>query len=70
LSADLDGSEEVDFVDLKDLADLWLKCCPIGWPLKERRHTKDNRLSSRAGIEDSNSLPPKIGPCKNLFEQR
>jgi hypothetical protein len=34
LPADLDGSGEVDFADLKDLADLWLKCCPIGWPLK------------------------------------
>ena len=34
LPADLDGSGEVDFDDLKDFADLWLKCCPIGWPLK------------------------------------
>ncbi|HUS74202.1 MAG TPA: hypothetical protein VMY06_14170 [Sedimentisphaerales bacterium] len=34
LPADLDGSGEVDFADLKDFADLWLKCCPIGWPLK------------------------------------
>ena len=34
LPADLDGSGEVDFGDLKDFADLWLKCCPIGWPLK------------------------------------
>jgi len=34
LPADLDGSGTVDFADLKDFADLWLKCCPIGWPLK------------------------------------
>jgi hypothetical protein len=34
LPADLDGSGEVDFADLKDLADLWLKFCPVGWPLK------------------------------------
>ena len=34
IAADLDGSGEVDFADLKDFADLWLKCCPIGWPLK------------------------------------
>ena len=34
LPADLDGRGEVDFADLKDFADLWLKCCPIGWPLK------------------------------------
>ncbi len=34
LAADLDGSGEVDFADSKDFADLWLKCCPIGWPLK------------------------------------
>jgi len=34
LPADLDGSGEVDFADLKDFADLWLSCCPVGWPLK------------------------------------
>jgi len=34
LAADLDGSGEVDFADLKDFADLWLKCCPVGWTLK------------------------------------
>ena len=34
LAADLDGSGEVDFADLKEFADLWLSCCPVGWPLK------------------------------------
>ncbi|HUS73244.1 MAG TPA: hypothetical protein VMY06_09285 [Sedimentisphaerales bacterium] len=34
LPADLDGSGEVDFADLKDFANLWLACCPVGWPLK------------------------------------
>ena len=34
LAADLDGSGEVDFADLKEFADLWLRCCPVGWPLK------------------------------------
>ena len=34
LPADLDGSGEVDFADLKDFAELWLKCYPVGWPLK------------------------------------
>jgi len=34
LPADLDGSGEVDFADLKEFADLWLSCCPVGWPLK------------------------------------
>ncbi len=34
LAADLDGSGEVDFADLGGFADLWLRCCPAGWPLK------------------------------------
>ena len=34
LAADLDGSGHVDFGDLKFFADLWLRCCPMGWPLK------------------------------------
>jgi hypothetical protein len=34
LPADLDGSEFVDFGDVKEFAEVWLKCCPIGWPLK------------------------------------
>ena len=34
LPADLDGSGTVDFADLKDFAELWLSCCPVGWPLK------------------------------------
>jgi hypothetical protein len=34
LPSDLDGSGSVDFGDVKEFADLWLKCCPIGWPLK------------------------------------
>jgi len=34
LAADLDGSGYVDFVDLNQFADLWLRCCPMGWPLK------------------------------------
>ena len=34
LPADLDGSGEVDFADLGQFADLWLRCCPAGWPLK------------------------------------
>ena len=34
IAADLDGSGLVDFGDLKEFADLWLHCCPAGWPLK------------------------------------
>ena len=34
LAADLDGSGEVAFADLGEFADLWLRCCPAGWPLK------------------------------------
>ena len=34
LAADLDGSGHVDFDDLGEFADLWLSCCPVGWPLK------------------------------------
>jgi hypothetical protein len=34
LPADLDGSGSVDFGDVKEFAEVWLKCCPIGWPLK------------------------------------
>ena len=34
IAADLDGSGLVDFGDLKEFADLWLHCCPVGWPLK------------------------------------
>ena len=32
--ADLDGNEIVDFGDVREFAEVWLKCCPIGWPLK------------------------------------
>jgi hypothetical protein len=34
LPADLDGSGIVDFGDVKEFAEVWLKCCPIGWSLK------------------------------------
>ena len=34
LPADLDGDSDVDFDDLREFADLWLRCCPAGWPLK------------------------------------
>ena len=34
LSADLDGSGKVDFEDLRQFADWWLSCCPVGWQLK------------------------------------
>ena len=34
LPADLDGDSDVDFDDLREFADLWLSCCPVGWPLK------------------------------------
>ncbi len=34
LAADLDGSGEVDFGDLKRLVAEWLYSCPPGWPLK------------------------------------
>lgn len=33
-SADLDGSERVDFGDLQYLTDYWLLYCPRGWPLR------------------------------------
>ncbi len=34
LPADLDGDSDVDFDDLREFADLWLRCCPVGWQLK------------------------------------
>ena len=34
LPADLDGDSDVDFDDLREFADLWLSCCPVGWPLR------------------------------------
>ncbi len=34
-AADLDGSGSVDLVDYGMVAELWLKRCPAGWPLKE-----------------------------------
>ncbi len=35
LKADFDGSNDVDFEDYCTVADLWLKLCPVGWPLKD-----------------------------------
>ena len=32
--ADLDGDADVDFADVRELADLWLGYCPSGWPLR------------------------------------
>jgi hypothetical protein len=34
LAADLDGDNDADLADLKLLADEWLNCCPVDWPLK------------------------------------
>jgi hypothetical protein len=34
LAADLDGDNDADLADLKLLADEWLNCCPVNWPLK------------------------------------
>jgi len=34
LKADFDGSNDVDFKDYCTIAELWLKLCPAGWPLK------------------------------------
>jgi len=34
LKADFDGSNDVDFMDYCTIAELWLKLCPVGWPLK------------------------------------
>jgi hypothetical protein len=34
IAADLDGNEIVDFKDLREFTDVWLSCCPVGWPLK------------------------------------
>jgi len=35
LKADFDGSDEVDFKDYCTVAELWLRLCPAGWPLKD-----------------------------------
>ncbi len=35
LKADFDGSYDVDFEDYCTVAELWLKLCPVGWPLKD-----------------------------------
>jgi len=35
LKADFDGSNDADFEDYCTVADLWLKLCPVGWPLKD-----------------------------------
>ena len=35
LKADFDGSSDVDFEDYCTVAELWLKLCPVGWPLKD-----------------------------------
>jgi len=35
LKADFDGSNDVDFEDYCTVAELWLKLCPVGWPLKD-----------------------------------
>ena len=32
--ADLNHQDSVDFIDLGLFVEQWLKCCPIGWPLK------------------------------------
>jgi len=34
IGADLDGSQNVDFIDYSILADYWLNYCPYNWPLK------------------------------------
>jgi cytosine/adenosine deaminase-related metal-dependent hydrolase len=34
LEADFDDSNDVDFKDFSYLGDLWLKPCPMGWPLE------------------------------------
>jgi hypothetical protein len=34
IGADLDQSQNVDFVDYSILADIWLNYCPNNWPLK------------------------------------
>ncbi len=34
LKADFDGSNDVNFEDYCTIAELWLKLCPAGWPLK------------------------------------
>ena len=34
LKADFDGSNDVEFKDYCAIAELWLKLCPAGWPLK------------------------------------
>ena len=33
-SGDLDGDSDIDFGDLRELADHWLCYCPVPWPLK------------------------------------
>jgi hypothetical protein len=35
LKADFDGSYNVDFEDYRMMAEMWLKLCPAGWPLKD-----------------------------------
>ena len=35
LKADFDGSYDVEFKDYCTVAELWLKLCPAGWPLKD-----------------------------------
>jgi len=35
LKADFDGSNGVDFEDYCTVAELWLRLCPAGWPLKD-----------------------------------
>ena len=34
LTADLDDDQDVDFADVRELADIWLCYCPHAWPLK------------------------------------
>jgi hypothetical protein len=34
LAGDLNADNSVDFEDLGEFADWWLKCCPVPWPLK------------------------------------
>jgi hypothetical protein len=34
LPGDIDADNDIDFGDLARLADLWLACCPYGWPLR------------------------------------
>ena len=34
LTADLDDDQDVDFADVRELADIWLCYCPHAWPLR------------------------------------